>query len=68
MLDIRAGIHIMPVTKVNREDPDQKQSDLGLRSLFGLFGRQLVFEISEHLPDANLPHLQMKPNYDISHI
>ena len=58
----------MPVTIVNREDPDQMQFDLGLGCLFGLFGRKLVFEILEHLPYANLPHLQMKPKYDISHI
>ena len=39
----------MPVTIVNREDPDQTQFDLGLHCLFGLLGRQPVFEILEHL-------------------
>ena len=38
----------MLVRKANREDPSQ--SDLGLRCLSRFFGRQLVFEILEHLP------------------
>ena len=43
------GILKMLVIIANREDPEQ--SDLGLRCLsIGLFGRQLVFKILEHLP------------------
>ena len=40
----------MLVLLTNREDPDQvASSDLGLRCFLCLFGRQLVFEILEHL-------------------
>ena len=46
MLVFRAGSDKMPVKIANREDPE---NNLGLRCL-GLFGRQLVFEILEHLP------------------
>ena len=42
MLVFRAGIHKIVVRIANREDPDQKQSDLCLRCLPRLFGRQLV--------------------------
>ena len=51
MLVTKAGIHKMLVQKANRETfSDQKQSDLGLHCLSKHFGRQLVFEILEHLP------------------
>ena len=48
MMVICAGIHKLLVWLANREDPDQ--SDLVLSCCLGLFGRQLVFEILEHLP------------------
>ena len=54
MLAIEAGIHKMLVRIANRENPDQTAS---LESLIwvctvylGFLGRQLVFEILEHLP------------------
>ena len=48
MLAFRAaGIHKMLVRKVKREDTDQTAS---WSAMFGLFGRQLVFDILEHLP------------------
>ena len=52
MLVIRAGNHKMLVRIANREDIDltASQSDLGLLYLSTPFGRQLVFEILEHLP------------------
>ena len=59
MLIIRARIPKMFVRLVNREDPDQTCSEavwpesvlfIGL----GLFGRQLVFKILEHLPFSKL--------------
>ena len=41
----------MLVRIANREDPDQSSSsDLGQCCCLGLLGRQLVFEILEHLP------------------
>ena len=43
---IRAGIHKMLVRTANREDPDQTASSVCL----GLFARQLVIKIKEHLP------------------
>ena len=53
MLVIRSGIHKMLARVANRKDHDQmvsqKQSDLGLHCLSWLFGRQIVFEILEHL-------------------
>ena len=54
MLVLKAGIYKMLVRRANREGPDQtasleKQSDLGLSCLSRYFGRQLVFEILEHL-------------------
>ena len=50
MLIIRVGIHIMLVRKANREYPGKTaSSDLGAFCL-GLYGRQFVFEILEHLP------------------
>ena len=40
----------MLVRIANREDPDKTtSSDLGLHCLSGIFGRQLVFKILEHL-------------------
>ena len=55
MLVIRAETHKMHARKANREDLDQ-QSDLGLPCLsrLFLFGRQLLFEILEHLPIGKL--------------
>ena len=44
MLVFRAGNHKMLVRIANRKDPDQTAVCLGL------FSRQLVFEILEHLP------------------
>ena len=49
-LVIMAGIHKMLVRLANREDPDQKQSDLGLHCLSRPFCRTLVLEILENLP------------------
>ena len=46
MLIIGAGIHKILVRIANREEPDQKQSDLFLHCLAG----NLVFEILEDLP------------------
>ena len=59
MLVIRAGIHEMLVRIRNREDLDQTapRSSLVWNCVvcLGLFGRQRVFEILEHLP--YIPHL-----------
>ena len=51
MLFFTVAIRKMLVRIANREDPDQmKQSDLGLPTIcLGLFGRQLVFKILDHL-------------------
>ena len=43
MLVMMSGSHKMLVRIANREDPDQKQSDLDLHCLFKPFDRQLVF-------------------------
>ena len=49
MLLIRAGIQKMLVTIANREEPNQTASfGMGVHCLC-FFGRQLVFEILEHL-------------------
>ena len=56
MLVGRAGIHKMIFRIANEEDPDQRRSSLYLYLIWvctvclGLFRRQLVFEILEHLP------------------
>ena len=50
MLVFRAGIHKMLVRIASREDPDQTaSSEAVLSGSAGLFGRQLVFKILEHL-------------------
>ena len=59
MLVFRAGTHKMLVKIANREEPDQTASSEARLLIFrnslictvclGLFGRQLVFEILEHL-------------------
>ena len=46
MLLIIAGTHKLLLRKANREDPDQTASSVCL----GFCGRQLLFEILEHLP------------------
>ena len=55
MLVIRAGIHKMLVKIANGEDHDQNASSEAVWSgsamfVYNLFGRQLVFQILEHLP------------------
>ena len=51
MLFIRAGIHKMLVKIANREDPDSDCCLIWVCPVcLGLFGRQLVSEILEHLP------------------
>ena len=55
MLVIKAFINKMLVRIANREDPDQRQPDLGLHFCLGLFVKQLVFEILEHLPYQLIP-------------
>ena len=55
MMVFRTGIHKMLVRKANREDPDQTTfEDASLIWVcvvcLGLFGRQVVFKILEHLP------------------
>ena len=51
ILVIRAGSHKMLVRIANKEDPDQKQSNLGLRCLsMPRLAGQLLFEILEHSP------------------
>ena len=55
MLVFRAGIHIMLLRIANREDPDQTALSEAVWSgsalfVYAFFGRQLVFEILEHLP------------------
>ena len=66
MLVFMAGIHKLLIRRANREDPDQsasetvirlllKQSDLSVPCLSrGLFGRELVFKILEHLPYSSI--------------
>ena len=49
MLILRAGIHKMLIRIASKEDPDQSLIWVCTVCL-GLFGRQLVFEILEHLP------------------
>ena len=67
MLIFRIEIHKMLDRMINREDPDQtapfRSSMISVCAVcFGLFSRQLVFEILEHLlytfkpyPDINFP-------------
>ena len=50
MLVIRTGFHKMLVRIANRQDPDQTASVWDCVVCLGVFGRQLVFKISEHLP------------------
>ena len=56
MLIFRAGIHKILVRIVNREEPDQKQSDMDLPCLSRLFDRQLsvrnfkIFTLPQTIP------------------
>ena len=50
MLVFKAGICKMLVRIANREEPDKTASSEVCAACLGLFGRQLVFKILEHLP------------------